>query len=181
MILKDLYYIPNDLIDEALVYADLSKKYTSNRHDFHSGGLKNKQIKMFEGKLGEKAFKMFLMDNHINFKEDTTSYKDPDIYDFKLPDGTKIDVKTRTKTYHIRTLEMVEQDQNNPKDIYVSAFLNIDKYAVNLLGWYTRQDMHQANHIENQGYLDNYVMYDNELRPIEELFNLYLTKFNNLS
>lgn len=72
MILRNKYVITGELYDEALKYAELSKSYTSNRHDFHNGGLQNKKIKMFEGKLGEKGFKMFLSDNNIIFQEDRT-------------------------------------------------------------------------------------------------------------
>lgn len=53
--------IRQDFINEALNYAVLSKKYTSNRLDFHEGGLDNKQLKMYEGKLGEKIFKEYLI------------------------------------------------------------------------------------------------------------------------
>ena len=59
MILRKKYVIDGKLYDEALDYAEKSKAYTSNRHDFHSGGLSNKKKKMFEGKLGEKAVKLF--------------------------------------------------------------------------------------------------------------------------
>ena len=74
IILRDEYEIPKDLIDEAYDYANKSKRYTSNRHDFHKGGLSNKRQKMFEGKLGEKAVKMFFDDNNINYKEDSTNF-----------------------------------------------------------------------------------------------------------
>lgn len=94
-----------------------------------------------------------------------------------LPNGLKIDVKTRTKSFHTRTLEMIEQVNVRPKDIYVSVRLHDDKRTVTFLGWFTRNDMLKANHIENNGYLDNYVMYDDELRPMEELFNEYLSTF----
>lgn len=36
--------------------------------------------------------------------------------------------------------------------------------AVRLLGWFTREDLLTQGKIENQGYLDNYVMYDRQLR-----------------
>ena len=39
---------------------------------------------MFEGKLGEKAFKIFLMENNVNFKEDRSSCDERDEYDFLL-------------------------------------------------------------------------------------------------
>ena len=48
--------IPKNFIDEAFDYASKSKLYTSDRHDFHQGGLNNKEQKMFEGKLGVKVF-----------------------------------------------------------------------------------------------------------------------------
>ena len=167
------YLIDGDLYLEALSYADSSKAYTSNRHDFHSGGLDNKKRKMFEGKLGEKAVKKFFIENNISFAEDQTSYDERDEYDFLVFTDTetlKIDVKTRTENYHIRTLELVEQAQHFPKDIYISARLYKQTNTVQLLGWFTYDEMIKINRIENQGYLDNYVMYDNELHPMEDLF-----------
>lgn len=179
MILRDEYIITPALYQEALTYAQSSRAYTSNRHDFHAGGLNNKQQKMFEGKLGEKGFKMFLLENGIPFIEDHSSPQERDEYDFLLTTSEKqylFDVKTRTKSFHIRTLEMVEQAQSHPKDIFISARLFEERNAVKLLGWYSFQDMKNANRIENNGYLDNYVMYDSDLRPMEELFNLILKK-----
>ena len=60
MIIRNIYKIEGPLYDEALAYAENSKRYTSNRHDFHEGGLDNKKRKMLEGKLGEKAVKIIL-------------------------------------------------------------------------------------------------------------------------
>ena len=173
--IRKLYKIEGDLYKEALNYAEASKGYTSNRHDFHMGGLSNKKEKMFNGKLGEKAVKLFFIDNNINFIEDCTSYKERDEYDFLLineKNKIKVDVKTRTEDFHIRTLEMVEQAKTHPKDIYISVRLFKPNNSVKLLGWYTYDDMIKANHIENQGYLNNYVMYDEELRSIKELENM---------
>lgn len=166
------------MLEEALIYANLSGAFTSNRHDFHPGGLNNKRLKMFEGKLGEKAFKQFLLDNNILFAEDHSSWDERDEYDFLLTTKNRqylFDVKTRTKSFHTRTLEMVEQAQNHPKDIFISARLFSDRNAVKLLGWYSYTDMITANKIENNGYLDNYVMYDTDLRPLEELYDNLLS------
>lgn len=177
MILYDEYIITPYLYQEALNYAISSCAFTSNRHDFHAGGLNNKQQKMLEGKLGEKGFKMFLTENAIPFIEDHSSPQERDEYDFLLSTTNKkylLDVKTRTKDFHIRTLEMVEQAHNHPKDIFVSARLYTERNAVKLLGWYTFQDMISVGRIENHGYLDNYVMYDSDLRPMSELFDLVL-------
>lgn len=160
------YKIPQIFIDEALEYAELSKSYTSNRHDFHPGGLNNKKAKMFEGKLGEKIFKMFLLENNIDFEEDNTSFKEKDNYDFILSNNITVDVKTRTKTFHTRTLEMVEQFNKNPKDIYVSVYLNTQSYSGRIIGWISKEEMLSKATIENQGYLDNYVLYDNQLNHI---------------
>ena len=168
--------ITEDLIQEALEYSLLSKEFTSNRHDFHEGGLNAKQRKMFEGKLGEKIFKIILMKNRINFEEDTTSHKEADFFDFKLSDGTTIDVKTRTKDFHTKSLEMVEQFKKIPKDIYVSVRLYPKKKEGIILGWFTKEDVLKINRIENNGYLDNYVLYDNELRSLGELIKLILSK-----
>jgi len=161
--------IPSSFIKEALEYAVKSREYTSNRHDFHEGGLNAKQRKMFEGKLGEKIFKIFLINSKILFNEDSSSHEDADSYDFILSDGTTIDVKTRTEDFHTRTLEMVEQFRKNPKDIYVSIRLFFDEKKGFIVGWCTKEDMLRVNKIENQGYLDNYVMYDNDLNSINSL------------
>lgn len=177
MILRAEYIIHPEFYQEALRYARSSRAYTSNRHDFHAGGLSNKQKKMFEGKLGEKGFKMFLLENNIPFIEDHSSPQERDEYDFLLSTMNKkylFDVKTRTKSFHTRTLEMVEQAESHPKDIFISARLFSERNAVKILGWYSFQDMININRIENNGYLDNYVMYDSDLRSIEELYNLLL-------
>ena len=180
MIIRDLYHIEGEFYQEAYEYALASRAFTSNRHDFHAGGLNNKQKKMFEGKLGEKAVKMLFLDNGISFKEDDSSYDERDEYDFLLVNATeslKVDVKTRTENFHIRTLEMVEQAQSHPKDIFISVRLYRDSNDVRLIGWYTYDDMISKNQIENQGYLDNYVMYDKDLRPIESLETELLQRF----
>ncbi|GAA0305685.1 hypothetical protein GCM10009128_26320 [Psychrosphaera haliotis] len=168
--------IPKHLISEAWDYAVLSKKFTSNRHDFHEGGLDNKAQKMFEGKLGEKIFKILLEENCIPYKEDSSSYKEADTFDFLLPDNCTVDVKTRTKHYHTRTLEMVEQINRSPKTLYISIRLFVEKREGVVVGWCVREDFLKKNRIENQNYLDNFVLYDNELRPIERLFEIFKEK-----
>ena len=180
MILKENYVIEGAFCESALRYAELSKQFTSNRHDFHPGGLTNKKIKMFEGKLGEKAVEMFFIDNNILYTEDHTPYYERDNYDFLLQNKQEqllIDVKTRTENYHIRTLEMVEQAANSPKDIYSSVRLFRETNTVKLLGWFSRQDMLRKNQIENQGYLNNYVMYDRDLRSMKQLYFSILRRF----
>jgi len=174
--MNQLIKIPAEYVQEALEYAIKSREYTSNRHDFHEGGLKAKQRKMFEGKLGEKIFKKILVDTNIKFEEDNTSHTEADMYDFKMPDNTTIDVKTRTKHFHTRTLEMVEQFKKNPKDIYISVRLYPDKKEGYVIGWCFKEDIIKINRIENNGYLDNYVLYDNELRSIEDLLKLFVSK-----
>lgn len=179
MILREEYTITPELYQEALNYAQQSRAFTSNRHDFHAGGLDNKQQKMLEGKLGEKGFKMFLIENNIPFIEDHSSPQERDEYDFLLRTPYKnylLDVKTRTKSFHIRTLEMVEQAKSHPKDIFISVRLFPERNTVKLLGWYTFEDMININRIENNGYLDNYVMYDSDLRPMESLYDILLAK-----
>jgi len=171
--MEKLIKIPIEYIQEAYEYATKSRAYTSNRHDFHEGGLEAKQRKMFEGKLGEKIFKKVLVDNNIQFEEDNTSHTEADLYDFKMPDNTTIDVKTRTKKFHTRTLEMVEQFNKNPKDIYISVRLYPEKKGGYIIGWCTKDDIEKINRIENNGYLDNYVLYDSELRPLLELIKLF--------
>jgi len=52
MIIKEIYIIDGELYKEAYDYAELSKAFTSNRHDFHKGGQKNKRL--FVGGLYEK-------------------------------------------------------------------------------------------------------------------------------
>ncbi len=57
--------ISQPLEKEAKDYALKSRSYTSNRHDFHEGGLEAKERKMFEGKLGEKAIKQFFTEGVV--------------------------------------------------------------------------------------------------------------------
>lgn len=180
MIIRDYYLIEGKFYESALTYAEQSKRYTSNRHDFHAGGLDNKKKKMFEGKLGEKAVEMFFIDNNVRYFADHTPYDERDNYDFLLQNNRErllIDVKTRTEKFHTRTLEMVEQAQSHPKDIYISVRLYRESNKVKLLGWFTFQDMLSKNRIENQGYLNNYVMYDSDLRPMKDLCSSVLCRF----
>ena len=172
LIVRENYVIADSLYNEAVDYARKSRAFTSNRHDFHPGGLSNKEKKMFEGKLGEKAIKLLLTDNHISFIEDTSSHDERDEFDFLLVNENeqlKVDVKTRTEDFHIRTLEMVELAKTHPKDIYISVRLFRESNTVVILGWFSYKDMIRKGRIENQGYLDNYVMYDSDLRPILDL------------
>jgi hypothetical protein len=163
---------------EAKEYATISKSFTSNRHDFHEGGLNAKQRKMFEGKLGEKAIKQFFIDNNIKFEEDKSSHEEADFFDFIVFDlngnSLKVDVKTRTQNFHTRTLEMVEQMKNKPKDIYFSVRLyDTTPFTVDLIGYALKDDFLTINRIQNQGYLDNYVLFDNELKDVNLiLYNL---------
>ena len=180
LIIRENYVITGSLYDEAVSYARKARAFTSNRHDFHPGGLSNKEKKMFEGKLGEKAIKLLLTDSHISFIEDTSSYDERDEFDFLLVNENeqlKVDVKTRTEDFHIRTLEMVEQAETHPKDIYISVRLFRESNTVVILGWFSYKDMIRKGRIENQGYLDNYVMYDSDLRPILDLEKYVLTRF----
>lgn len=180
LIIRENYVITGSLYDEAVSYARKARAFTSNRHDFHPGGLSNKEKKMFEGKLGEKAIKLLFTDNHISFIEDTSSYDERDEFDFLLVNENeqlKVDVKTRTEDFHIRTLEMVEQAKTHPKDIYISVRLFRESNTVAILGWFSYKDMIRKGRIENQGYLDNYVMYDSDLRPILDLEKYVLTRF----
>jgi len=180
LIIRENYVITGSLYNEAVSYARKSRAFTSNRHDFHPGGLSNKEKKMFEGKLGEKAIKILLTDNHISFIEDTSSYDERDEFDFLLVNENeqlKVDVKTRTEDFHIRTLEMVEQAETHPKDIYITVRLFRESNTVVILGWFSYKDLIRKGRIENQGYLDNYVMYDSDLRPILDLEKDVLTRF----
>ena len=160
--------IKDELIEEALYYARLSKNHLSNQHSFHKGSLDDKEYKMFQGKLGEKIFKQYMLDNDIIFKEDESHYTKADDYDFSISKYL-VDVKTRTKEYHTRTLEMVKQFHIKPKDIYVSVKLNMYNYTGHIIGWVGRKDIERINRVENNGYLDNYVLYDKELRDIDTL------------
>ena len=101
-----------------------------------------------------------------------SSHTDADEYDF-IVYGTRkkhfVDVKTRTQKFHIRTLEMVKQLQRKKIDIYISVrlFKSYKDYKINIIGWCSKNDILKINRIENNGYLDNYVMYDKELKKID--------------
>lgn len=178
MELKGQYNVSPEFRKEAEDYARKSREYTSDNHDFHDGGLNAKELKMLEGKLGEKVFKTFLNDNNIEYTEDNSSHEVADEYDFLLSNGMTIDVKTRTKDYHTRTLEMVKQYTKNPKDIYVSVKFSSDKTSGQILGWIPGNNLATQNPKENQGCHDNYVAYDNDLSSMDE-FLLFLQKNNN--
>ena len=169
--------IKDEFIEEALDYARLSKNYLSNKHSFHKGSLGDKEYKMFQGKLGEKIFKQYMIDNDIGFVEDESHYTKADEFDFCISKYL-VDVKTRTKEYHTRTLEMVKQFQNKPKDIYVSVKLNMENFEGYIIGWFGKKDIIRINRIENNGYLDNYVLYDKELRDIDTLKSSIRKKLN---
>lgn len=59
MILRAEYIIHPEFYQEALRYARSSRAYTSNRHDFHAGGLSNKQKKCLKENLEKKDSKCF--------------------------------------------------------------------------------------------------------------------------
>jgi hypothetical protein len=164
--------IPAVLICEAEEYSKLSRSYTSDRHDFHEGGLAAKQRKMFEGKLGEKLVKHLLQLSGLPFEEDKSDYTEADSYDFIFPNGRTLDVKTRTQNFHTRTLEMKEQLHRSPKDIYVSVRLFPEAHEGYVIGWASNKDFLRINRIENNGYLDNYVLHDQELRTWSSLMDL---------
>lgn len=168
----DMIKIPAVLVTEAAQYAKISRSFTSDRHDFHEGGLSAKERKMFEGKLGEKLVKHLLQLTGLPFQEDQSLHTQADAYDFIFPNGKTLDVKTRTQDFHTRTLEMKEQLQRSPKDIYVSVRLFPDLYEGFVVGWASNQDFLRVNRIENNGYLDNYVLFDQELRTWEHLVEL---------
>ena len=166
--------VSNELVKEAKNYSRLSRSFTSNTHDFHEGGLNAKERKMFEGKLGEKGVKQYFINNKIDFQEDKSSFTDADEYDFIIKSSKGeflVDVKTRTQPFHTRTLEMTKQLKAKKIDIYISVKLekSQENYSIIILGWCSKKDFLKINRIENNGYLDNYVMYDNELRNINTL------------
>ena len=164
--------IPAHLIVEAQEYSKISRAFTSDRHDFHEGGLSAKERKMFEGKLGEKIVKFELQAAGMRFQEDKSSHTEADSYDFIFPNGRTVDVKTRTQDFHTRTLEMKEQFERVPKDIYVSVRLFPSTFEGFIVGWASDQDFLRIHRVENHGYLNNYVLFDNELRPWQLLIEL---------
>ncbi len=162
-----------EMIESAKNYAILSAPHTSNRHDFHGGGLANKATKMFEGKLGERAFQAWLSIEGIITIPDRSSHEVADSFDF-IVSGRTIDVKTYTQGFHRRLLEMVEQYRRGPKDSYVATRLHFSPFSVRLesgeiifeleavttstvdiIGWVTGREVGAAK-VENLGYQDNY-------------------------
>lgn len=153
---------------EAEAYAKSSQNYTSREHDFHEGGPKNAAKKMYEGKIGEKAFRSLLDIWEISYVEDKTGPDKADYYDFKVGE-LKIDVKTRTEKFHRNTLEMVSQFKKRPKDLYISAYYNRNEDTVTMLGCITAHDLKNANHPKKFGFKENYYTTDNQLNDIEEV------------
>ena len=68
---------------------------------------------------------------------------------------------------------MKEQLQRSPKDIYVSVRLFPDVFEGYVIGWASDQDFLRVNRVENHGYLDNYVLFDHELRTWARLMELF--------
>jgi hypothetical protein len=180
------YAITEEMIAEAWEYTRQSALHTSDRHDFHEGGIVNKARKMFEGKLGEKVFRQWMRENRVAYVEDRTPYTDPDLYDFRVGSG-RIDVKTYTQTFHKYLLEMVEMFREKPKDFYVAVRLRFGSFDITLtpggleldtfnvrarsatiVGFATAADVAAAR-VDNQGYLDNYTFPLARLRPLSEL------------
>lgn len=123
---------------------------------------------MYYGKLGEKAFKQVLLNSNIDFLEDTSGPDQADEYDF-LVKGFKIDVKTRTKRFHKKTLEMVKQFKERSKDVYVGAYYNEQKEEVDLYGYIRADKLAELPEPESNGYEENYWVYDNEMEPLIRL------------
>lgn len=151
---------------KARKYSLDSHDYTSRGHDFHEGGADRASEKMYEGKLGEEAFKEWLIQEGIPFTSDSTGYDTADEYDF-LISGYKVDVKTRTEDFHRLTLEIVEQFNNRPKDIYVGARLHRSEEIVEFYGVISAKKLKGLGQITNNGYKENYYAKDNQLGTME--------------
>ncbi|WP_050540525.1 hypothetical protein KQH69_07210 [Streptococcus sanguinis] len=169
--MKVVIPITEEMIRIARDYSELSHDYTSRAHDFHEGGADIASQKMYEGKLGEQAFAVWLKNEGIEFTEDRTSHDEADKFDF-IVKGYKIDVKTRTEDYQTRTLEMVEQFYKRPKDIYVGARLYRDKNEVELYGIISANKLKKLGQIEKFGYKEDFFAYDSQLSPIQLLKDL---------
>lgn len=160
--LRAEYIIEGALYQEALDYARRSRAYTSDRHDFHSGGLDNKQQKMLEGKLGEKAFKLFLQDKASGFEEDHSSYEN----------GTSMTSCSRARAAPAGGCQDPHRGIPYPyagtggTDHLPSQGAVCFRPALPgaecgpAAGVVHPEDLLTQGKIENQGYLDNYVMYD---------------------
>ena len=68
---------------------------------------------------------------------------------------------------------MVEQYNKNPKDVYISVRLYPETKNGNILGWITKEKILKINRVENLGYLNNYVIMDNELTDITKLLGAF--------
>lgn len=98
--------VTQQMITEAREYANKSINKSSSFRD-----------RLFEGALGEIAFREWLLLNRINFKT-CNSYGVSDDYDFKIA-GYTVDVKSRMKSTHKNNLVSINQVKENPKEIYV--------------------------------------------------------------
>ena len=166
--------LTDHLIEEAKLYANRSANYLSARNSFHDGSHESRVQKMFEGKLGEKIFKTWLLDNRIPFTEDFTSYKNADNYDF-IVGGKTIDIKTKIKDYDYKILEIKDTFDTRPKDIYIAVRLYLGTMEGEIEGGVSRQKMKEINRIVNLGYGDDYAIVEEELTPIETIKD-YLLK-----
>lgn len=163
--------IPTHIKKKCLKYAKETLEYRIQRKGLTKGTRKDRIANMYEGKIGEAVFQIFLEYHGIKFLEDQSSKEVPDSYDF-LINGEKIDVKTRDFVQG-RLLEIVSMVDYKPKDIYVSVLIDKRKEIVFLKGWISREDLLKKNEITNCGYGDNFSCSDRELNRMSELVERY--------
>jgi hypothetical protein len=125
--------------------------------------------------LGRMATKIFFVKNNINFNNIPDLYK----YDkgYFVYNNKTITTRSRSKPHYIRTLEKVSEFNKMVKDIYISTLVNdydndSNIYHCRMLNWVKGEDFKNRGRVENQGYGNNYVIYDNKSRTINSLLEL---------
>lgn len=178
-----LVILNEDLVKEAERAEARTREYWESRKKygyFRKGDERSRAF--YYGKLGEKALKQIFNRLGIVYTEDNT-VEDKDSFDFTayfipLNRISTIDVKTRCEIFHRYTLETERKMRDDPKDIYVSAFLKHATYPVEveLIGFATPELFKEKKRILFEGDQRAYALLDDELYPIRDLFNNFTLK-----
>ena len=137
------------------------------------------------GKLAELLFREYLESRGIDIPIGDMftifpGQENVDGYDFLLPNGEVIDIKTASKSFHSRIMVPIDQFASR-KDYYVGIKLNFHSNVFNynnidsadIYGYVTRETMErQPTQNFGEGFCKSYLL--DRLIDIEPLITLYL-------
>lgn len=165
--------INEELVKEARDYALASCPYTYDGHNFSLQKSSDTRFNhILLGKLGEKAFKMWLEKEKINYIEDDKPITDPDSFDFKA-NGLTIDIKS-TLPHCKWLLEKKKLYESKPKDVYVLVKVKLDSLEASIIGFEFGKEL--AKNPVNLGYGEDYGLTEDKLTGIDFLLGVLCPK-----